>query len=83
MQERIFRRTFERGTSGILYTEDQLDVRYKFMCALAKSPEGPTLNTFKKIKLMTEIQNEVNVLKMTLKAETEKESWERTWSTEE
>lgn len=83
MQERVFRRSFERGTPGLLYTEDQLEKRFKFMCSLAKCPDGPTLNTFKKLQMMAEMYNEVSVIKMTLKAETEPESFERTWTTEE
>ena len=52
MQDRIFDRTLEKGMPGVLYNEQQLDKRYKFMCALAKCTDGPSLNTYKKVQMM-------------------------------
>ena len=82
MQDRIFDRTLEKGMPGVLYNEQQLDKRYKFMCALAKCTDGPSLNTFKKVQMMINQFNEIDVVKMTLKA-VEPESFERQWTTEE
>lgn len=83
MQKRIYDLDVERFGDYILYNEEQLDKRYKFMCSLAKSLDGPTQQTFAKLKKMVMVWMELMGIRSQLKGEAPDESFERTWSVEE
>lgn len=83
IQQRIFDKDAERFGDYIRHTEEQREKRFKFMCSLARTTNGPTLLTFAKLKKMAVLWFELYGIKSQLKDESPDESFERTWTTEE